>query len=154
MIKEQSKQTYFLLQQEVLMDITKKGWVAIETPPETSYDIVVDMGLIDGKREFVTIQVKKDLRTTSRPSSGKNEPVSTNGKNRNSYSYYDEDITYLASLNKYGDVEYIHKKDYKYKTPAQLKKSNRSNFPINHNMTSYRKAQQIDNIVTLESFID
>ena len=44
------------------MDITEKGWIAIETPPETSYDIIVDMGVIDGKREFVTIQVKKDLR--------------------------------------------------------------------------------------------
>ena len=61
MIKERSKQTYFLLQQKVLMDITEKGWIAIETPPETSYDIIVDMGVIDGKREFVTIQVKKDF---------------------------------------------------------------------------------------------
>ena len=153
MIKEQSKQTYFLLEQKVLLDITEKGWIGILTPPETSYDIIVDMGVVDGKREFVTIQIKKDLRTTSRPSSGKNEPVSTNGKNRNSYYYYDEDITYLASLNNYGEVEYIHKEDYKYKTPAQLKKANRSNFPINSNMTSYRKTQQTDNVVTLEAFL-
>tara|TARA_B100000073_G_scaffold110996_1_gene89543 strand:- start:7 stop:468 length:462 start_codon:yes stop_codon:yes gene_type:complete len=153
LIKEQSKQTYFLLEQKVLMDITEKGWVGIPTPPETPYDIVVDMGVIDGKRKFVTIQIKKDLRTTSRPGNGKGEPVSTNGKNRNSYNYYDEDVTYLASLNKYGDVEYIHKEDYKYKTSAQLKKSNRSNFPINHNMSSYRKTKHTDNVVTLEAFL-
>ena len=149
MIKEQSKQTYFLLEQKVLMDITQKGWVGISTPPETSYDIVVDMGVVDGKREFVTIQIKKDLRTTSRPGNG-SEPVSKNGKNRNSYNYYDEDVTYLATLNKYGDVEYIHKEDYKYKTESQLKKSNRSSFPINSCITSYRKPRQ--NVNTLETF--
>ena len=151
MIKEQSKQTYFLLEQKVLLDITEKGWIGILTPSETSYDIIVDMGLFDGKRKFVTIQIKKDLRSTSRPSGGKDEPVSTNGKNRNSYNYYDEDVTYLASLNKYGDVEYIHKEDYKYKTEAQLKKANRTNFPINSNMTSYRKPRQ--NVSTLEAFV-
>ena len=41
MIKEQSKQTYFLLEQKVLLDITEKGWIGIPTPPETPYDIVV-----------------------------------------------------------------------------------------------------------------
>ena len=133
------------------MDITQRGWVAIPTPPETSYDIVVDMGAVDGKREFVTIQIKKDLRTTSRPGNGRSEPVSRNGKNRNSYNYYDEDVTYLATLNKYGDVEYIHKEDYKYKTEAQLKKANRTNFPINSNMTSYRKPRQ--NVSSLEAFV-
>ena len=152
MIKEQSKQTYFLLEQKVLLDITEKGWIGILTPSETSYDIIFDMGLFDGKRKFVTIKIKKDLRSTSSPSGGKDEPVSTNGKNRNSYNYYDEDVTYLASLNKYGDVEYIHKEDYKYKTSAQLKKANRSNFSTNFNMTSYRKPQQIDNVPSLETF--
>ena len=150
MIKEQSKKTYFLLEQRVLMDITERGWIGIPTPPETPYDIVVDMGVVDGKREFATIQIKKSLRTTSRPGNGKGEPVSTNGISRNSYNYYDEDVTYLASLNKYGDVEYIHKEDYKYKTEAQLKKANRTNFPINSNMTSYRKPRQ--NVNTLETF--
>ena len=152
MIKEQSKQTYFLIEQKVLLDITEKGWIGIPTPPETPYDIVVDMGIVDDKKEFVTIQIKKDLRTTSRPGNGKCEPVSIGGVNRYSYSYYDEDVTYLASLNKYGDVEYIHKEDYKYKTPAQLKKANRSNFPINLNMTSYRKPRKTDNVTSLEVF--
>ena len=46
----------------------------------------------DNKRVFVTFQVKKDLRTTSRPNGGKGEPVARNGKDRNSYNYYDEDI--------------------------------------------------------------
>ena len=151
MIKEQSKKTYFLLEQRVLMDITERGWIGIPTPPETPYDIVVDMGVVDGKREFATIQIKKSLRTTSRPGNGKGEPVSTNGISRNSYNYYDEDVTYLASLNKYGDVEYIHKEDYKYKTEAQLKKANRTNFPINSNMTSYRKPRQ--NVSSLEAFV-
>ena len=152
MIKEQSKKTYFLLEQRVLMDITERGWIGIPTPPETPYDIVVDMGVVDGKREFATIQIKKSLRTTSRPGNGKGEPVSTNGISRNSYNYYDEDVTYLASLNKYGDVEYIHKEDYKYKTEAQLKKANRTNFPINSNMTSYRKPRQ--NVSSLQEFFD
>ena len=150
MIKEQSKQTYFLLEQKVLMDITKKGWIGIPTPPETPYDIAVDMGIIDDERVFVTIQIKKELRTTSRSGNGK-EPVSTGGISRNSYSYYDEDITYLASENKFGEIEYIHKDDYKYKTPSQLKKANRSSFPINSSMTSYRKPRQAVN--NLEAFL-
>ena len=154
MIKEQSKQTYFLLEQKVLTDITEKGWLGIPTPPETSYDIIVDMGSVDGKRQFVTIQIKKELRTTSRPAEGKGEPVSTNGIKRNSYSYYDEDVTYLASENKFGDIEYIHKKDYKYLSPKQLKFANRTNFPINSHMTSYRKSRQENNVSTLENFFD
>ena len=150
MIKNKSKQTYFLLEQKVLFDIISKGWIAILTPPETPYDLIVDMGIMDGVRKFVTIQIKKTLRTTSRPGNGKDEPVSTNGISRNSYNYYDEDVTYLASLNKYGDVEYIHKEDYKYKTESQLKKANRSSFPINSCITSYRKPRQ--NVNTLETF--
>ena len=138
MIKNKSKQTGFLVEQKVLLDITEKGWIGIPTPSETSYDLIVDMGVVDGKREFVTIQMKKDLRTTSRSGSG-NEPVSKNGKNRNSYSYYDEDVTYLASLNKFGEVEYIHKDDYKYMTTSQLSRANRSSFPWNQEMYPYRK---------------
>ena len=75
------------------------------------------MGLDDdNKRVFVTFQVKKDLRTTSRPNGGKGEPVARNGKDRNSYNYYDEDITYLE--NKHGRVVYYHKEQYKYLTPC------------------------------------
>ena len=63
---------------------------------------VLDFGLDDsGQRKFATVQVKKNLRTTSRPGGGKGEPVSAGGKNRNSYNYYDEDVTYLA-------VSYTH----------------------------------------------
>ena len=153
MIKEKSKQTYFLLEQKVLMDVTQKGWIGISTPPDTPYDLIVDMGVIDGKRKFVTIQIKKDLRTTSRPGNGKGEPVSTNGISRYSFNYYDADITYLASENKYGDVEYIHKDDYKYLTPKQLKFANRSNFPVNTSMTSYRKSRQTDDVTSLEAYI-
>ena len=145
MIKNKSKQTYFLLEQKVLFDIISKGWIAILTPPETPYDLIVDMGIMDGVGKFVTIQIKKTLRTTSRPGNGKNEPVSINGVNRNSYNYYDEDVTYLASLNKFGDVEYIHKDDYKYLTPKQLSKANRSKFPINNIMTSYKKSREDEN---------
>lgn len=152
MIKEQSKQTYFLLEQKVLFDITEKGWIAIATPPDTPYDLIVDMGVIDGKREFITIQIKKDLRTTSRPNGGRGEPVSINGIDRNSYNYYDLDVTYLASLNKYGDVEYVHKDDYKYLSPPKLKQANRSKLPVNTFMTSYRKTRIEDTINDLEDF--
>ena len=138
MIKNKSKQTGFLVEQKVLLDITERGWIGIPTPSETSYDLIVDMGVVDGKREFVTIQMKKNLRTTSR-SGSENEPVSKNGKNRNSYSYYDEDVTYLASLNKYGAVEYIHKEDYKYKTTPQLSRASRSTFPWNQEMYGHKK---------------
>ena len=141
-----------MLEQKVLMDITQKGWLAIPTPPETPYDLIVDMGVVDSKREFITIQIKSTLRTTSRPQPGKSEPVSANGKNRNYYNYYDEDVTYLAGENKYGDVEYIHKNDFKYLTPKQLKYANRSNFPVNTSMTSYRKSCQTDNVTSLETF--
>jgi hypothetical protein len=153
LIKEQSKQTYFLLEQKVLTNITENGWIGILTPSETPYDIIVDMGVVDGEKKFATIQVKKKLRTTSRPNGGKGEPVAKNGKDRNSYNYYDEDVTYLASLNKYGEVEYIHKEDYKYKTESQLKNASRSKFPTNNNMTSYRKPQKKDNVNGLEAFL-
>jgi hypothetical protein len=143
MIKNKSRQTSSVLEQKVLLDITEKGWIGILTPSETSYDIIVDMGVVDGKREFVTIQVKTSLRTTSR-SGGANEPVSKNGKNRNSYSYYDEDVTYLASLNKFGEVEYIHKDDYKYMTTSQLSRANRSAFPTNEKMIKYRTLEIVN----------
>ena len=148
MIKNKSRQTSSVLEQKVLLDITEKGWIGIPTPPETSYDIIVDMGVVDGKREFVTIQVKTSLRTTSR-SGGANEPVSKNGKNRNSYSYYDEDVTYLASLNKFGEVEYIHKDDYKYMTTSQLSRASRTTFPINEEMYGYRSSVNSGTLVSL-----
>ena len=145
MIKNQSRQTSSVLEQKVLLDITEKGWIGILTPSETSYDIIVDMGVVDGKREFVTIQVKDELRTSSRPSPEKeNESVSVGGKNRNSYWYYDEDVTYLASLNKNAEVEYIHKEDYKYKLPKQLKSAGRTKFPTNEKMIKYRTPEIVN----------
>ena len=142
MIKNQSKQTYFLLEQKVLMDITQRGWIGIPTPPETSYDIIVDMGVVDGKRKFVTVQIKKVLRTTSRPGYGKSERVSLNGKNRNSYNYYDEDVTYLAHEDSNGKIQYIHKNQYTYLNQAQVKNCNPSDFPINVNMYSYSEPKE------------
>ena len=50
MIKQQSKQTYFLLEQKVLTNITENGWIGILTPSETPYDIIVDMGVVDGEK--------------------------------------------------------------------------------------------------------
>ena len=138
MIKNKSRQTAAMITLDVQKDITSRGWSCMRSEEEAVYDLIVDMGIVDGKREFVTIQVKTSLRTTSR-SGGANEPVSKNGKNRNSYSYYDEDVTYLASLNKFGEVEYIHKDDYKYKTTKQLKSANRSNFPWNQEMYGHKK---------------
>ena len=94
----------------------------------------------NGNRIIITIQVKKNLRTTSRPSGGKGEPVSDNGKYRNSYYYYDKDVTLLATYDfKKQRAIYIHKNDYRYLKPKELKKANEYNFPINENMSSYRK---------------
>ena len=153
MIKNKSKQTYFTLEQEVKLDIIKKGWIVMDTPAETSYDLIVDLGLKNNTRSFVTIQVKTDLRTTSRRGTS-GEPVSSNGISRNSYYYYDEDVTYLASKNKYGEIFYVHKNDYKKKTEKELKYANKSVFPINKNMTNYRKERNTSEIGTLESYCE
>ena len=145
MIKNQSRQTSALITLDVQKDITSRGWSCMRSEEEAVYDLIVDMGIIDGKREFVTIQVKNELRTSSRQSPEKeNEPVSVGGKNRNSYWYYDEDVTYLASLNKNAEVEYIHKEDYKYKLPKQLKSAGRTKFPTNEKMIKYRTPEIVN----------
>ena len=141
MMENQSRQTAQINLQEVKLDIIKRGWFVFEASEECPYDLAVDLGL-DEKNERIwhTVQVKTDLRTTSRPSGGKGEPVSSNGKDRNSYYYYDKDITLLATYDfKKQRVIYIHKNDYRYLKPKDLKKVNEYNFPINENMSSYRK---------------
>tara|TARA_R100000988_G_C3863341_1_gene100322 strand:+ start:50 stop:514 length:465 start_codon:yes stop_codon:yes gene_type:complete len=139
MIGNKSKQTAALITLKVQMDLTEKGWSVTRSEEEAPYDLIVDFGVDDsGKRELATIQVKKDLRTTSRPGGGKGEPVSSGGKDRNSYNYYDEDITYLATV-KDDRVIYYHKDQYRYSTPSQLKKLNESVIPINQKIISYRK---------------
>ena len=140
MIGNKSRQSSEIVFQEVKLDIIKRGWFVLDAPEECPYDLAVDLGVSNNKREFVTVQVKKSLKTTSRPDQGKGEPVSSGGKDRNSYNYYDKDVTLLATYDfKKQRVIYIHKNDYKYLKPKELKKTNEYNFPINENMSSYRK---------------
>ena len=141
MMENKSRQTAQINLQQVKLDIIKRGWFVCEAPEEAPYDLAVDLGLDEkNERIWYTVQVKTDLRTTSRPSNGKGEPVSSNGKDRNSYYYYDKDITLLATYDfKKQRVIYIHKNDYRYLKPKDLKKVNEYNFPINENMSSYRK---------------
>ena len=141
MIENQSRKTAQINLQEVKLDIIKRGWFVLEASEEAPYDLAVDLGLDEkNERIWYTIQVKDELRTTNRPSGGKGEPVSSNGKDRNNYYYYDKDITLLATYDfKKQRVIYIHKNDYRYLKPKDLKKVNEYNFPINENMSSYRK---------------
>ena len=140
MIENQSRQTSARILQLIKLDITDKGWYVMDAPEECPYDLVADIGYENGNRIIITIQVKKNLRTTSRPSGGKGEPVSDNGKYRNSYYYYDKDVTLLATYDfKKQRAIYIHKNDYRYLKPKELKKANEYNFPTNENMSSYRK---------------
>ena len=140
MIENQSRQTSARILQLIKLDITDKGWYVMDAPEEGPYDLVADIGYENGNRIIITIQVKKNLRTTSRPSGGKGEPVSDNGKYRNSYYYYDKDVTLLATYDfKKQRAIYIHKNDYRYLKPKELKKANEYNFPTNENMSSYRK---------------
>ena len=139
MIKNKSRQTAALITLKIQMDLTEKGWLVMRSEEEAPYDLIVDFGVNDsGQREFVTVQVKKDLRTTSRPGGGKGEPVSSGGKNRNSYNYYDEDVTYLATVKK-DKVIYYHKDQYKYSTTKELKKLEEAIIPVNKKMSNYRK---------------
>ena len=140
MIENQSRQTSARILQLIKLDITDRGWYVMDAPEECPYDLVADIGYENGNRIIITIQVKKNLRTTSRPSGGKGEPVSDNGKYRNSYYYYDKDVTLLATYDfKKQRAIYIHKNDYRYLKPKELKKANEYNFPTNENMSSYRK---------------
>ena len=142
MIGNKSRQTAALLTLKIQLDLTEKGWSVMRSEEEAPYDLIVDFGVNDsGQREFATVQVKKDLRTTSRPGGGKGEPVSSGGKNRNSYNYYDEDVTYLATV-KDDKVIYYHKDQYRYSTPSQLKKLNEAVIPINDRMNTYRVSYQ------------
>ena len=139
MIGNKSRQTAALLTLKIQLDLTKKGWLVMRSEEEAPYDLIVDFGVNDsGQREFATVQVKKDLRTTSRPGGGKGEPVSSGGKNRNSYNYYDEDVTYLATV-KDDKVIYYHKDQYKYSTTKELKKLEEAIIPVNKKMSNYRK---------------
>ena len=140
MIENQSRKNSAKVLQLIKLDITDRGWYVMDAPEECPYDLAADIGYKNDNRVIITIQVKKNLRTTSRPSGGKGEPVSDNGKYRNSYYYYDKDVTLLATYDfKKQRVIYIHKNDYGYLKPGKLKKSNEYNFPINENMTPYRK---------------
>ena len=142
MIGNKSRQTAALLTLKIQLDLTEKGWSVMRSEEEAPYDLIVDFGVNDsGQREFATVQVKKDLRTTSRPGGGKGEPVSSGGKNRNSYNYYDEDVTYLATV-KDDKVIYYHKDQYRYSTPSQLKKLDEAVIPINDRMNTYRVSYQ------------
>ena len=154
MIKNKSRMTAAMITLDVQKDITSKGWSCMRSEEEAPYDLIVDIGLNnDNQREFATIQVKKELRTTSRPNGGKGEPVARNGKDRNSYNYFDEDVTYLATVNKHGRVVYYHKNQYQYLTPTQLKRTNESIFPMNNKVQGYRVNTQLNENNTLESFI-
>ena len=145
MIENQSRKNSAKVLQLIKLDITDRGWYVMDAPEECPYDIAAEIGYKNGNRVILTIQVKKDLRTTSSPSGGKGEPVSSNGKDRNSYHYYDKDITLLATYDfKKQRVIYIHKNDNKYLKPKELKKTNEYNFPINENMYSYRKTDSIN----------
>ena len=140
MIGNKSRQTSEIVFQQVKLDIIKRGWFVMDAPEECPYDLAADIGYKNDNRVIITIQVKTDLRTSSRPDKGKGEPVSSGGKDRNSYYYYDKDVTLLATYDfKKQRVIYIHKNDYKYLKPKELKKTNEYNFPINENMSSYRK---------------
>ena len=150
MIENQSRITSEVIQQTIKLDLTKRGFLVMEGPPESPYDLVVDIGIPDGERIFKTIQVKKDLRTTSRPGIEGGEPVSLNGKSRNSYNYYDKDISFLASLDEHGEPYYIEKEKYKYKSSSELNKnlfSLKTLWPFKNNIvSSYRKSGDIKNI--------
>ena len=154
MIDNQSRKTSQTITLQVQLDITDRGWLVMRGEEESPYDLIVDLGLDEsGCRNFVTIQVKKDLRTSSRPSPEKeNEPVSVGGKNRNSYWYFDKDVTYLATV-KNGEVIYYHKSDYQKLSPTELKRANQSIFPINENMFSYRREVSAIDRPSLELFL-
>ena len=136
MIPNQSKQTYSVLEKKVELDILQKGWVAIPCPAESQFDVIVDMGVEDGQRKLVTIQVKQKPRTTSRPRDGKSDNV--HGKIRNSYSYYDMGIDYLATEEN-GKIVYIHREDFHHLTENELKHARRTLFPKNEDIYIYRK---------------
>ncbi len=139
MIGNKSRQTAALLTLKIQLDLTEKGWSVMRSEEEAPYDLIVDFGLDDsGQRKFATVQVKKNLRTTARPGGGKGEPVSAGGKNRNSYNYYDEDVTYLATVVN-DKVIYYHKDQYKYSTTKELKKLEEAIIPVNKKMSNYRK---------------
>jgi len=126
---------------KVQLHLNSLGWMVMRSEEECSYDLIVDMGLVEGKREFCTIQVKTTPRTSSRPSAGRDgESVSNNGKTRNNYWYYDEDVTLIASIID-DEVVYWHRNDYKYRKPSEFKNMKRYNFPLNKKMFSYRRPE-------------
>jgi len=136
MIPNQSKQTSSVLEQKVLLDVLENGWIGIPCPPEAQFDIVADLGSIDGQRKLVTIQVKQKPRTTSRANNGESDDV--HGKTRNSYSYYDMGVDYLATEEN-GKIVYIHRDDFHHLKESELKHAKRISFPKNEKMYSYRK---------------
>ena len=152
MISNKSRITSMLTTLAVQEDLTKKGWLVMRGEEESPYDLIVDRGLINGERKFETIQVKTSPRTSSRPSpDSASERVSVGGKTRNSYWYYDEDITYIASVID-GKVTYWEKETYKKLTTGQLKKQKPFIFPINENVISYRRPKNLNDSVTVEDF--
>ena len=141
----------------VRFDIIQRGWIPTNAEEEQPFDMVVDMGIVSNKREFQTIQVKSwtTLKTSSRPQSKRViEKVSINGKERNSYWYYDEGIDWIVTVNYNGIVMYWSREVYQKKSAGQLKKTTPIEFSINKEVYAYRKPLSIELINSgLSSFI-
>ena len=142
----QSRLTAVTTHTKVKLDLISKGWIPTDAAEEQPFDIVVDMGLDDKteKRIFETLQVKawKSLKTSSR--TGYVEKVSKDGKQRNSYWYFDQYIDWIVSVNpKTDSVVYWNRNTYKKKTAAQLKKTTPNNFPENQGVYRYASPVEI-----------
>ena len=131
----------------VRFDIIQRGWIPTNAEEEQPFDMVVDMGIVSNKREFQTIQVKSwtTLKTSSRPQSKRViEKVSINGKERNSYWYYDQCIDWIATVNpKNNNVHYWSREIYQKKSPTELRNISPMEFPFNEAVCAYKKPSSI-----------
>ena len=134
MFRNETKASCEISEQTVKLDIIKRGWQVIDAPPECPFDLLVDMGLDEnGFRKIETIQVKSltSPTWTKSRSGSESDIVSKSGKIRNTHSYYDEGINWLA-VPITGAVSYWPRHVYEYKSPSQLKKITPSEFPNNN----------------------
>ncbi len=102
------------------LDAIKKGWYISDAPRDSIIDFCIDRGIGGdcGLRIIESVQVKNENNVDSQ-SRRQGHSVSEGGKQRESRSYYDEGIIWLAVV-KQQEVLWYHREQFKYLTGKQI----------------------------------
>ena len=119
-IRCKSDQTALMTEKLAELDAIKRGWYVLDAPRDSIIDFCIDRGLGGdcGLRIIESVQVKNENNVDSQ-SRRQGHSVSAGGKQRESRSYYDEGIIWLAVVKQH-EVLWYHREQFKYLTGKQI----------------------------------